>query len=161
MFDVCTIIIFLLFCRFYFGLNMAFFWAFHWLIREKGRWGWKNLAFLLFCKSKYWVISWNFSRKKLLKYLVRMVKSSTFALAFGKEHGSNESKRSLRSFKRESSLNGWNTSKQGSTPAGFMNMTEGRQIQANRQSSIDWCTRSSSGRRTDKEKSPFGESENI
>ena len=30
-----------------------------------------------------------------------MVKSSTFALAFGKEHGSNESKRSLKCFKRE------------------------------------------------------------
>ena len=30
-----------------------------------------------------------------------MVKSSTFALAFGKERGSNESKRSLKGFKRE------------------------------------------------------------
>ena len=47
-----------------------------------------------------------FIEKKLLKYLVRMVKISTFALAFGKEHGSNESKRSLKGFKRESSLNG-------------------------------------------------------
>ena len=47
----------------------------------------------------------NFLEKKLLKYLVRNVKSSTFALAFGKEHGSNESKRSLKGFKGESSLN--------------------------------------------------------
>ena len=115
-------------------------------------------VFLFPCKSVYWEKLWKILRKKSWKYLVRMVKSSTFALAFGKEHGSNESKRSLKGFKRESSLNGWNTSKQGSTPAGFMKMWEGRQIQANRQSSIDRCTRSSSGRRTDKEKSPSGES---